>query len=75
MKIFIRGIVQGVGFHPTVYRVAKSLGLSGYVLNKGSNVEIGIKENGNVEEFLNSLTKEMPSLASIEGIEVKDEPV
>ncbi|MGB2727613.1 MAG: acylphosphatase [Halobacteriota archaeon] len=43
MKIIIRGTVQGVGFRPTVYRVAKLLGLSGYVLNKGSNVEIGIK--------------------------------
>jgi hydrogenase maturation protein HypF len=39
MRISIRGTVQGVGFRPTIYRVAKSLGLSGYVLNKGSNVE------------------------------------
>ncbi|MBK5190646.1 MAG: acylphosphatase, partial [Methanosarcinales archaeon] len=37
MKIFASGTVQGVGFRPTVYRVAKSLGLKGYVLNwKGS---------------------------------------
>jgi hydrogenase maturation protein HypF len=75
MKIFIRGTVQGVGFRPTVYRVAKSLGLSGYVLNKGSNVEIGIKEDEKAEEFLNSLTKELPPLASIDEIEVKDEPI
>lgn len=75
MKIFIRGTVQGVGFRPTVYRVAKSLGLSGYVLNKGSNVEIGIKEDEKAEEFLNSLTKELPPLASIGEIEVKDEPI
>jgi len=75
MKIFIRGTVQGVGFRPTVYRVAKSLGLSGYVLNKGLNVEIGIEENGNVEEFLNYLTKELPPLASIDKIEIKDESV
>lgn len=75
MKIFIRGTVQGVGFRPTVYRVAKSLGIRGYVLNKGSNVEIGIKENGNVEEFLNSLMKELPPLASIDGIAIKDESI
>ena len=67
--------MQGVGFRPTVYRVAKSLGLSGYVLNKGSNVEIGIKENENVEEFLNSVMKELPSIASIDEIELKDEPI
>ncbi len=67
--------MQGVGFRPTVYRVAKSRGLSGYVLNKGSNVEIGIKESENVDEFLNTLMKELPPLASIAEIEVKDEPI
>ena len=46
---------MNVGFCPTVYRVAKLLGLRGYVLNKGSNVEIGIGKNGTVERFLNSL--------------------
>jgi len=75
MKLFIRGIVQGVGFRPTVYRVAKSLGLRGYVLNKGSNVEIGIEENGDVERFMNSLMKELPPIASIDEIEVKDDPI
>ncbi len=75
MKIFIKGTVQGVGFRPTVYRVAKSRGLRGYVLNKGSNVEIGIKESENVDEFLNTLMKELPPLASIAEIEVKDEPI
>ncbi len=75
MKIFVSGTVQGVGFRPTVYRVAKSLGIRGYVLNKGSNVEIGIKENGNVEEFLNSLRKELPPLASIDGVAIKDESI
>jgi hydrogenase maturation factor HypF (carbamoyltransferase family) len=45
------------------------------VLNKGSNVEIGIKENENMEEFLRFLMKELPPLASIAEIEVKDEPI
>jgi len=75
MKIFIKGTVQGVGFRPTVYRVAKSLGLRGYVLNKGSNVEIGIKENKDVEDFLNSLMKKLPPLAAIEEIEIKDDSI
>ncbi len=75
MKIFIKGTVQGVGFRPTVYRVAKSMGLSGYVLNKGSNVEIGIKEDEKADEFLNSLTKGLPVLASIDEIAIKYEPI
>lgn len=74
MKIFITGTVQGVGFRPTVYRVAKSLGLRGYVFNKGSNVEIGIDER-DVDEFLDSLMGNLPTLASIDKIELKDEPI
>ncbi len=75
MKIIASGTVQGVGFRPTVYRVAKSLGLKGYVLNKGSNVEIGIAGDAEKDEFLNALLKKLPSLATIDKIEVKDEPI
>lgn len=75
MKILVSGTVQGVGFRPTVYRVAKSLGLKGYVLNKGSNVEIGIEGAREKDEFLASLQEKLPSLATIETIEVREEPV
>jgi hydrogenase maturation protein HypF len=53
MKIIFKGIVQGVGFRPTVYRVAKNLGLHGYVLNKGSEVEVVIDKNK--DEFLKEI--------------------
>ncbi len=75
MKIVVSGTVQGVGFRPTVYRVAQSLGLKGYVLNKGSNVEIGIERDAQKDEFLNSLLKKLPPLAAIDKIEVTNEPV
>lgn len=75
MKIFISGTVQGLGVRPTVYRVAKSLGLKGYVLNKGSNVEICIEGEDGKDEFLDCLLKKLPSLAVIDKIEVKDESV
>jgi hydrogenase maturation protein HypF len=75
MKIFVSGTVQGVGFRPTVYRVAKSLGLKGYVLNKGSNVEIGIEGSGEKENFLDALQKKLPPLAAIDKIEIKNDPV
>jgi hydrogenase maturation protein HypF len=79
MKIMVSGTVQGVGFRPTVYRVAKALGLRGYVLNKGSNVEIGLVNgagNGDsVADFLYMLNEKLPPLAAIEKIEVNDEPV
>ena len=55
MKLIFKGIVQGVGFRPTIYRVAKKLGLKGYVLNKGSEVEVVIDRDA--DEFIEQLKK------------------
>ena len=71
-KILVRGVVQGVGFRPTVYRVAKALNLRGYVLNKGSSVEICI--DGDPEVFLRRLRRELPRLARIEDVIVEEAP-
>lgn len=70
MKITVYGIVQGVGFRPTVYRVAKAMGLKGYVLNNGSNVEIHVDRSA--EEFLEELKKALPALARIDRAEFED---
>lgn len=70
MKITVYGIVQGVGFRPTVYRVAKSMGLKGYVLNNGSNVEIHIDRD--VDEFLRRLKEALPALARIDRVELEE---
>ena len=67
MKLIFRGIVQGVGFRPTIYRIAKKLGLKGYVLNKGSEVEVVIDKN--IEKFIKELKSELPSIAKITSIE------
>ena len=39
-RLLVQGIVQGVGFRPTVFRTAKELELNGYVRNLGNIVEI-----------------------------------
>ena len=70
MKITVYGIVQGVGFRPTVYRVAKAMGLKGFVLNNGSNVEIHVDRNH--EAFLERLKKELPALARIDREEFEE---
>ena len=70
MKITVYGIVQGVGFRPTVYRVAKAMGLKGFVLNNGSNVEIHIDRDS--DAFLERLKKELPTLARIDREEFED---
>ena len=72
MKLIFKGIVQGVGFRPTIYRIAKQLGLNGYVLNKGSEVEVII--NKNKDEFIKQVKEHLPSIAKItEIIEEKDD--
>lgn len=70
MKITVYGIVQGVGFRPTVFRVAKAMGLKGYVLNNGSNVEIHLDRDA--EEFLRRLREALPSLARIDRADIED---
>jgi hydrogenase maturation protein HypF len=40
LEIRVRGRVQGVGFRPNVFRIARELGLSGEVLNDNEGVLI-----------------------------------
>ena len=55
MKLLFKGIVKGVGFRPTIYRIAKEMNLKGYVLNKGSEVEVVI--NKDKDEFIKQVKK------------------
>ncbi len=70
MKIFIQGVVQGVGFRPTVYRIAKRMGLKGYVRNNGSNVEICLDKEH--KKFLTVLKNELPVNARIDDIKTEE---
>ena len=42
-SIQVRGVVQGVGFRPFVYRLARANGLKGWVLNAEEGVEIHLE--------------------------------
>ncbi|RLI64464.1 MAG: carbamoyltransferase HypF [Candidatus Asgardarchaeum californiense] len=68
MKLIFKGVVQGVGFRPTIYRIAKKLNLKGYVLNKGSEVEVVIDRD--VEEFIDLVKKNLPKIAEITDITI-----
>jgi hydrogenase maturation protein HypF len=68
IKYKINGIVQGVGFRPTVYKIATNLNLTGYVLNSSNGVIIEI-EGENKDKFINELKKNLPPLARIDSIE------
>lgn len=65
----VNGLVQGVGFRPTVYRIAKELGLVGEVFNDAQGVGIylvGPEEL--VERFPHSLMANRPPLSRIDDI-------
>jgi len=65
-EIRILGTVQGVGFRPTVYRLAKACGLRGEVCNDGQGVLIRASgSEASLEEFVQRLQQECPPLARI----------
>ncbi len=70
LQVRCRGTVQGVGFRPTVHRVATSLGLTGWVINDplGATLEIeGPAEM--VNGFVDRLVAELPPLARLDEVE------
>ena len=71
--IDVHGIVQGVGFRPFVYNLARSLGLSGFVFNSSAGVTIEI-EGGEAEivRFIEALRAEPPQLAAVASIAVSE---
>jgi hydrogenase maturation protein HypF len=66
-RLRIRGLVQGVGFRPYVWRMANELGLDGWVRNDGAGVSIAVAGE-RLAEFLARLPKEAPPLARIDAI-------
>lgn len=72
MRITIKGIVQGVGFRPAVYRTATSLGLRGCVWNNGADVIVDVDD---ADAFMNGFMENVPPLASIESVDIVDLPV
>jgi len=71
-RLRVRGLVQGVGFRPFVYRVASELMLDGWVRNDGEGVEIALRgEAEQVAQFEQRLRREAPRLARIDAIEVE----
>ena len=65
--------MQGVGFRPFVYKLAYSLGLTGYVFNSSSGVTIEIEgAASDIQTFLDTLQTSPPHLAAITGITVSE---
>ena len=72
-RIRVYGIVQGVGFRPTVSRYATSNGICGTVCNKGPYVEIYAQgQKKQMEGFLKALEVQPPKRAVILKINTED---
>jgi hydrogenase maturation protein HypF len=68
----IEGTVQGVGFRPFVYRLAVSLGVKGYVKNRGNYVEVLAEcDERTLEEFVARIREEKPPLSRVERMSLK----
>jgi hydrogenase maturation protein HypF len=72
VEIRVRGTVQGVGFRPTVWRLARENDLVGHVLNDSSGVLIrATGQQTHIARFLNSLESNPPPLSRIEGLDIR----
>lgn len=72
-QITIRGIVQGVGFRPFVYRLAQCHHLCGWVLNDVSGVEIHVEGAASeLAAFIDELRSNPPPAASIADFVVRE---
>ena len=71
-SIRVRGVVQGVGFRPFVYRLAREHTLAGWVLNAGEGVEIHLEgAPDRLRTFVSALSAQAPPAAAIATIDVE----
>jgi hydrogenase maturation protein HypF len=68
--IRVRGAVQGVGFRPFVFRLARDLGLAGWVFNDADGVSIEVQgPAATLELFEQRLKTDAPPLARVETLQ------
>ncbi len=73
IEINITGIVQGVGFRPFLFNLARQFKLKGYLLNRGNaGVRLLLQgEFDNIDSFIDNIKTRTPKIAFIENIDIK----
>ena len=67
----VKGLVQGVGFRPFIYKIATSFSLRGSVENRNDGVEIIVQGNNKkIKNFLKALNTQSPPASQILSIKV-----
>ena len=75
-SVNVSGIVQGVGFRPFVFGLAKSLSLCGFVRNTSDGVSVEIEGSRlNCDTFVSRLKNNPPPLSHIEKIQSREIPL
>lgn len=70
-KLVVQGIVQGVGFRPFVYRLAKDLRLSGRVSNSPGGVVVEVEgARSNIDLFTSRIVEDRPRHAVVDHLDV-----
>jgi len=65
----IKGVVQGVGFRPALFRLAREASLSGWVQNRSGTVRLSLEgAESQIDEFLQTLPGRLPAVARIDSI-------
>ncbi len=76
LDIHVKGIVQGVGFRPFVYRLAKKYLVNGWVLNATDGVFIHAEaESHLLDEFVLELSENAPAASHVTEINLKEVPL
>jgi hydrogenase maturation protein HypF len=69
LDIRVKGVVQGVGFRPFVYQIARQLELNGRVFNTSGDVTIHLEGTaGGLQSFLQQLRENPPPRSRVESI-------
>lgn len=75
-RIRVRGVVQGVGFRPFVFRLAQRLKLRGWVRNDGHGVDIHVEgEQQAFDAFVAALASQAPAAARVTDVAVVEADV
>ena len=70
-RILIKGVVQGVGFRPHVYKLASAHSISGWVKNDASGVTVEAEgPAGKLEHFIRDISRLKPPASRVDSVSV-----
>lgn len=73
IRLHVTGVVQGVGFRPFVYRIAKAHHVRGWVCNAVDGVDVHAEgDGGDVSAFVQSIADDAPAAAHVKRIKIDE---